>query len=123
MTEPQPFWKVPPAGFRDVLETKATGTFLVAREVVPRMLNAGGVTATGIIPDDVGDELRGKLLDPAIMGRPIVWLLLRLPSQCTTSGSSPSTSTSGWERARRATVSRCRALASAERWISIENGG
>jgi hypothetical protein len=26
MTEPQPFWEVPPAGFRDVLETKATGT-------------------------------------------------------------------------------------------------
>ena len=41
MTEPQPFWEVPPAGFRDVLETKATGTFLVAREVVPRMLSAG----------------------------------------------------------------------------------
>ena len=42
MTEPQPFWDVPPAGFRDVLETKATGTFLVARAVVPRMLSAGG---------------------------------------------------------------------------------
>src|SRR5206468_9250472 len=42
MTEPQPFWEVPPTGFRDVLETKATGTFLVAREVVPRMLSAGG---------------------------------------------------------------------------------
>lgn len=41
MTDPQPFWEVPPAGFRDVLETKATGTFLVAREVVPRMLSAG----------------------------------------------------------------------------------
>jgi NAD(P)-dependent dehydrogenase (short-subunit alcohol dehydrogenase family) len=42
MTETQPFWEVPPAGFRDVLETKATGTFLVARAVVPRMLSAGG---------------------------------------------------------------------------------
>jgi NAD(P)-dependent dehydrogenase (short-subunit alcohol dehydrogenase family) len=42
MTEPQPFWEVAPAGFRDVLETKATGSFLVAREVVPRMLSAGG---------------------------------------------------------------------------------
>jgi NAD(P)-dependent dehydrogenase (short-subunit alcohol dehydrogenase family) len=41
MTEPQPFWEVPPAGFRDVLETKATGTFLVVRAVVPRMLSAG----------------------------------------------------------------------------------
>src|SRR6202035_1351627 len=42
MTEPQPFWEVASAGFRDVLETKATGTFLVARAVVPRMLSAAG---------------------------------------------------------------------------------
>ena len=127
MTEPQPFWEVAPAAFRDVLETKATGTFLVAREVVPRMLSAGGgrvvtismsdqtmtrrgfipygpsgaavealarvmaadlagtpvtanillpggATATGMIPDDMRDELRANLLDPAIMGPPIVWL-------------------------------------------------
>jgi NAD(P)-dependent dehydrogenase (short-subunit alcohol dehydrogenase family) len=41
LTEPQPFWEVSPAGFRDVIETKATGTFLLARAVVPRMLEAG----------------------------------------------------------------------------------
>jgi NAD(P)-dependent dehydrogenase (short-subunit alcohol dehydrogenase family) len=127
MTEPQPFWEVPPAGFRDVLETKATGTFLVARAVVSRMLSAGGgrvvtismseqtmtrrgfipygpsgaavealarvmaadladtpvtanillpggATSTGMIPDEMRDELRANLLDPAIMGPPIVWL-------------------------------------------------
>ncbi len=127
MTEPQPFWEVAPAGFRDVLETKATGTFLVARAVVPRMLSAGGgrvvtismneqtmtrrgfvpygpsgaavealarvmaadladtpvtanillpggATATGMVPDEMRDELRANLLDPAIMGPPIVWL-------------------------------------------------
>jgi gluconate 5-dehydrogenase len=127
MTEPQPFWEVPPTGFRDVLETKATGTFLVSRAVVPRMLSdgggrvvtismseqtmtrrgfvpygpsgaavealarvmaadltdtpvtanillPGGATATGMIPDEMGDELRANLLDPAIMGPPIAWL-------------------------------------------------
>lgn len=127
MTDPQPFWTVEPAGFRDVLETKATGTFLVAREVVPRMLSngsgrvitismseqtmtrrgfvpygpsgaavealarvmaadlaptpvhanillPGGATATGMIPDEMADELRGNLLDPSIMGPAIVWL-------------------------------------------------
>jgi gluconate 5-dehydrogenase len=127
MTAPQPFWEVSPAGFRDVLETKATGTFLVARAVVPRMLSAGagrvvtismseqtmtrrgfvpygpsgaavealarvmaadladtpvtanillpgGATATGMIPDELSDEVRANLLDPAIMGPPIVWL-------------------------------------------------
>jgi NAD(P)-dependent dehydrogenase (short-subunit alcohol dehydrogenase family) len=127
MTDPRPFWEVSPAGFRDVLETKATGTFLLARTVVPRMLSAGGgrvvtismseqtmtrrgfvpygpsgaavealarvmaadladtpvtanlllpggATATGMIPDEIAEELRGHLLDPSIMGPPIVWL-------------------------------------------------
>jgi gluconate 5-dehydrogenase len=127
MTDPQPFWEVPPAGFRDVIETKVTGTFLVARAVVPRMLASGGgrivvismneqtmtrrgftpygpsgagvealarvmaadlagtavtvnillpggATATGMIPDDVAPEFRERLLDPAIMGPPVVWL-------------------------------------------------
>lgn len=126
-TEPQPFWAVSPEGFRDVVETKLTGTFLVARAVVPRMLEAGGgrvvmismntatmtrrgfvpygpagagvealagvmaadltgtavrvnvllpggATATGMIPEGVPDEVRARLLDPAIMGPPIVWL-------------------------------------------------
>ena len=30
LTDAQPFWEVPPPGFRDVLETKVTGCFLVA---------------------------------------------------------------------------------------------
>jgi gluconate 5-dehydrogenase len=127
LTEPQPFWEVSPDGFRDVIETKITGSFLVARAVVPRMLSAGGGrvvvismnhqtmvrrgfvpygpsgagvealarvmaadlegttvtvnillpgggTATGMIPDDISSEARATLLDPAIMGPPIVWL-------------------------------------------------
>lgn len=41
MTNPQPFWEVSEAGFREVLATKVTGTFLVSRAVVPRMLDAG----------------------------------------------------------------------------------
>lgn len=127
MTDPQPFWEVSTDGFRDVVETKVTGSFLVAREVVPRMLAEGGgrivmismstqtmirrgfvpygpsgaavealarvmaadlegtsvtvnvllpggATATGMVPDEVPDEVRSRLLDPAIMGPPIVWL-------------------------------------------------
>src|SRR5436190_9054151 len=42
MTEPQPFWEVAPAGFRDVVDSKLLGCFLMAREVVPHMLNDGG---------------------------------------------------------------------------------
>jgi NAD(P)-dependent dehydrogenase (short-subunit alcohol dehydrogenase family) len=127
LSDPQPFWQVAPAGFRDVLETKATGSFLVARAVVPRMLTdgggrvvtismneqtmvrrgfvpygpagaavealarvmaadladtpvtanillPGGATATGMIPEEVGEDVRAGLLDPAIMGPPIRWL-------------------------------------------------
>ena len=41
LTDPQPFWAVPPAGFRDLVATNLTGYFLVARAVVPRFLAAG----------------------------------------------------------------------------------
>jgi gluconate 5-dehydrogenase len=127
MTDPQPFWQVSPDGYRDVIETKLTGSFLVARTVAPRMLAAGagrivmismseqtmtrrgfvpygpagagvealarvmaadladtpvtvnillpgGPTATGMVPDDVPAEVRGRFLEPEIMGPPIVWL-------------------------------------------------
>jgi NAD(P)-dependent dehydrogenase (short-subunit alcohol dehydrogenase family) len=127
LSNPQPFWEVPPDGFRDVLETKVTGCFLIARAVVPLMLEQGsgrivtismsestmvrqgfvpygpsgaavealsrvmaadladspvtvnlllpgGATDTGMIPDETPTETRERLLDPAIMGPPIVWL-------------------------------------------------
>ncbi len=41
LTEPQPFWQVPPDGFRDLVATNLTGYFLVARAVVPHLLEAG----------------------------------------------------------------------------------
>ena len=127
ISEPQPFWEVAPAGFRDVVETKVVGCFLVARALVPLMLQEGGgrivnismneqtmvrrgfvpygpagagvealsrvmaadlagssvtvnillpggATRTGMLPDEVPDEVRAALLDPAVMGPPIVWL-------------------------------------------------
>lgn len=42
LEEPQAFWQVTPAGFRDVVDTKFVGCFLAAREVVPRMLEHDG---------------------------------------------------------------------------------
>ncbi len=128
MSEPQPFWKVTPAGFRDVVDTKVVGCFLMAREVAPLMLREGGGrivnismneqtmvrrgfvpygpagagveamsrvmaadlagssvtvnillpggrgTRTGMVPDDAPAEVQARLLDPAVMGPPIVWL-------------------------------------------------
>jgi gluconate 5-dehydrogenase len=127
MSEPQPFWEVPPAAFRDVVQTKVVGCFLMARAVVPLMLAdgggrivnismneetmvrrgfvpygpsgaavealsrvmeadlagssvtvnillPGGATRTGMVPDEIPAETRAALLDPAVMGPPIVWL-------------------------------------------------
>ncbi|MGB9183279.1 MAG: SDR family oxidoreductase [Solirubrobacteraceae bacterium] len=127
MSRPQPFWEVAPAGFRDVVETKLVGCFLMAREVVPLMLREGGgrvvnismneqtmvrrgfvpygpsgagvealsrvmaadlagssvtvnlllpggATRTGMLPDEIPADVRAGLLDPAVMGPPIVWL-------------------------------------------------
>ena len=127
LTDQQPFWDVTADGFRDVVETKLTGTFLMGRAIAPRMVAAGGgrivnismseqtmtrrgfvpygpsgagvealsrvmaadlaetpvtvnillpggATATGMVPENTPDEIRARLLDPAIMGPPIVWL-------------------------------------------------
>jgi NAD(P)-dependent dehydrogenase (short-subunit alcohol dehydrogenase family) len=89
LVEPQPFWAVSPDGFRDVLETKATtGRPAAAVEALSRVMAAdlagtsvtvnillpGGATATGMVPDDVPDEIRGALRDPSVMGPAIVWL-------------------------------------------------
>jgi gluconate 5-dehydrogenase len=41
MTEPIGFWQVSPDRFRDLLTTNVVGYFLVARAVVPHMLEAG----------------------------------------------------------------------------------
>ena len=42
--------------------------------VTANILLPGGATATGMVPDEMPAELRANLLDPAIMGPPIVWL-------------------------------------------------
>jgi gluconate 5-dehydrogenase len=47
---------------------------LAETPVTVNMLLPGGPTATGMVPDEIPDEFRARLLDPAIMGPPIVWL-------------------------------------------------
>jgi NAD(P)-dependent dehydrogenase (short-subunit alcohol dehydrogenase family) len=41
LTEPQPFFKVTPDGFRDLIDTNVTGYFLVSRGFVPLMIEQG----------------------------------------------------------------------------------
>lgn len=127
MVEPQGFWDVPAEGFRAVIDVNLTGYFLMAREVTPRMLDAGsgrivnismnhttmnrrgfipygpsragaealsrimaadlagtpvrvnmllpgGATETGMVPGAGGRPAGLTLIDPAVMGPPIVWL-------------------------------------------------
>ena len=47
---------------------------LAGTPITVNMLLPGGATATGMVPDEVPAEFRARLLDPAIMGPPIVWL-------------------------------------------------
>lgn len=42
LSEPKPFWEVSADGFRDLIDTNLTGYFLVAKEIVPHMLQRGG---------------------------------------------------------------------------------
>jgi NAD(P)-dependent dehydrogenase (short-subunit alcohol dehydrogenase family) len=42
--------------------------------VTVNILLPGGATATGMVQDDVPEQSRTRMLDPAIMGPPIVWL-------------------------------------------------
>jgi gluconate 5-dehydrogenase len=52
-----------------VMAADLSGTTVTANVLLP-----GGATETGMVPEEVSDEVRGRLLDPAIMGPPIVWL-------------------------------------------------
>jgi gluconate 5-dehydrogenase len=103
LAEPQPFWMVPHQGFRDVMETKVTGTFLVARAVVPRMLRGGGgrvvtismnegtMTRRGFVPygpSGAAVEALSRVMAADLVGTPIRVNIL-LPGGATATGMVP----------------------------------
>jgi gluconate 5-dehydrogenase len=103
MTEPRGFWTVPPAGFRDVIATNLTGYFLVAREVTPRMLEAGGgrivnismnhatMTRAGFVPygpSRAGAESLSRIMAADLRGMPVTVNML-LPGGATRTGMVP----------------------------------
>jgi NAD(P)-dependent dehydrogenase (short-subunit alcohol dehydrogenase family) len=47
---------------------------LAGTGVTVNSLQPGAITASGMIPDQVSDEIRKALLDPAIMVPPLIWL-------------------------------------------------
>ncbi len=103
MIEPQPFWQVPADGFRAVIDTNLTGYFLVAREVVPRMLNAGGgrvvnisvnqstMTRQGFVPygpSRAGSEALSRVM-AADLGGTSVTVNILMPGGATETGMLP----------------------------------
>jgi gluconate 5-dehydrogenase len=52
-----------------IMAAELNGTGVTVNVLLP-----GGATATGMVPDDIPDEFRARLLEPSIMGAPIVWL-------------------------------------------------
>ncbi|GAB3789779.1 SDR family NAD(P)-dependent oxidoreductase [Dyella agri] len=59
LSEAQPFWQVSYGGFRDVLDTKVIGCFLMARAVVPLMLRNGGGRVVNISMNEQTMTRRG----------------------------------------------------------------
>jgi gluconate 5-dehydrogenase len=103
LIEPQPFWRVTAAGFRDVLETKATGCFLMARAVVEPMLAQGGgrivnvsmntqtMTRRGFVPYGPAGatvEALSRVMAADLAGSPVTVNLL-LPGGATDTGMVP----------------------------------
>jgi gluconate 5-dehydrogenase len=68
MTHPQGFWEVPADGFRAVIETNLTGSFITVNLLLP-----GGATGTGMLPADAVPQGR-EVLEPQVMGPPILGL-------------------------------------------------
>jgi gluconate 5-dehydrogenase len=103
MTHPQGFWEVPAGGFRAVIETNLTGYFLVAREVTPRMLAAGGGRIVNISvshstmhragfvpygPSRAGSEALSRVMAADLRGTGVTVNLL-LPGGATATGMLP----------------------------------
>jgi gluconate 5-dehydrogenase len=103
MTQPQGFWEVPVDGFRAMIEINLTGYFLVAREVTPRMLAAGGGRIVNISvshstmhragfvpygPSRAGSEALSRIMAADLRGTGITVNLL-LPGGATVTGMLP----------------------------------
>lgn len=63
-----------PAGAGVEALSRIMAADLAGTTVTVNILLPGGATATGMVPDDIPAEIRSRLLDPSIMGPPIVWL-------------------------------------------------
>jgi gluconate 5-dehydrogenase len=63
-----------PAGAGVEALSRVMAADLAGSPVTVNILLPGGGTRTGMVPDEVPADVRAGLLDPAVMGPPIVWL-------------------------------------------------
>jgi len=63
-----------PAGAAVEAFARVMAADLAGSPVAANILLPGGATATGMVPDDIDETVRARLLDPSVMGPPIVWL-------------------------------------------------
>jgi gluconate 5-dehydrogenase len=63
-----------PAGAAVESLSRVMAADLAGSPVTVNMLLPGGATNTGMIPPGTSQDVRDRLLDPALMGPPIVWL-------------------------------------------------
>jgi gluconate 5-dehydrogenase len=63
-----------PAGAGVEALSRVMAADVAGSPVTVNVLLPGGATATGMVPDDVGPDMRARLLSPDVMGPPIVWL-------------------------------------------------
>ena len=60
---------------------------LAGSPVTVNLLLPGGATLTGMIPEDLPEQMRSRLLPASVMAEPIRWLCSRPRPESTTSGS------------------------------------
>jgi NAD(P)-dependent dehydrogenase (short-subunit alcohol dehydrogenase family) len=63
-----------PAGAGVEALSRVMAADLAGSPVTVNLLLPGGATATGMVPEQAPEEARARLLDPNIMGPPVVWL-------------------------------------------------
>lgn len=103
LTDPQPFWEVPEAGFRDVVDTNLTGYFLVASAFVPDLLtvpdgrivtismNHATMNRAGFVPygpSRAGAEALSRIM-AADLAKTSVTVNILLPGGATATGMIP----------------------------------
>ncbi len=103
MTEPQGFREVPSDAFRAVIDTDLTGSFLIAREITPRMPASGGggivnisihhsaLRRAGFVPygpSRAGSEALSRTMAADPRGKSVTVNLL-LPGSATVTGMLP----------------------------------